>query len=177
MVVSSGCFVVDGLLRIHNSQCIILANTPDTKTKSGARNERQYIGMECQYKERYKGGRRHEDQNIYINNQIKKCLMIEYEDETKTERTLLLEIRKKLEEQQLWQKEFLKPADVAAMLGVSIDYVYQLTAKKVLPLYCPTGKLKYIAKSDLMAFMRGNRQLSEAEVREAAKQNIKRRGR
>jgi len=48
--------------------------------------------------------------------------------------------------------------------------LYKMTHNNVIPFYRPNGKLIYFEKSELLAWMRKNRAISQEEVNEHAQQ-------
>lgn len=59
--------------------------------------------------------------------------------------------------------------DEAAMFtGLSKSYLYKLTCGKEIPFYRPNGKLLYFDRSELEAWLKQNRNTTNAEVEEMA---------
>jgi len=69
-------------------------------------------------------------------------------------------------------KEVLTLEEAALFMGISKSSIYKMTHKHELPFYRPNGKLIYLEKSELLKWMRQNRNMSEAETKEAAAQKL-----
>ena len=65
-------------------------------------------------------------------------------------------------------KEVLSVKEACAYMDISKSYMYKLTHGRMLPFFCPNGKLLYFRKSDLDAWMLQNHQLSKDEVKALA---------
>ena len=60
--------------------------------------------------------------------------------------------------------------EAAVFMGISRSTLYKMTHNNVIPFYRPNGKLIYFEKSELLAWMRKNRAISQEEVNEHAHQ-------
>ena len=69
-------------------------------------------------------------------------------------------------------KEVLNLEEASLFLGISKSSLYKMTHKHELPFYRPNGKLIYFEKTELLKWMRQNRNMSEAETKEAAAQKL-----
>ena len=69
-------------------------------------------------------------------------------------------------------KEVLNLEEASLFLGISKSSLYKMTHKHELPFYRPNGKLIYFEKAELLKWMRQNRNMSEAEPKEAAAQKL-----
>ncbi|MBR6190410.1 MAG: helix-turn-helix domain-containing protein [Prevotella sp.] len=67
-------------------------------------------------------------------------------------------------------KEVLTLEEAAVFMGISRSTLYKMTHNNVIPFYRPNGKLIYFEKSELLAWMRKNRAISQEEVNEHAQQ-------
>lgn len=67
-------------------------------------------------------------------------------------------------------KEVLTLEEAAVFMGISRSTLYKMTHNNVIPFYRPNGKLIYFEKSELLAWMRKNRAISQEEVNEHAHQ-------
>ncbi len=65
-------------------------------------------------------------------------------------------------------KEMLTMAEAAAYTGLSVSYLYKLTHKKQIPYYKPNGKQIFFAREELIAWLKRNRQNTQAEAEAAA---------
>ena len=61
-------------------------------------------------------------------------------------------------------KEVLTLEEAAVFMGISRSTLYKMTHNNVIPFYRPNGKLIYFEKSELLAWMRKNRAISQEEV-------------
>jgi excisionase family DNA binding protein len=66
-------------------------------------------------------------------------------------------------------KEVLTLEEAAVFMGISRSTLYKMTHNNVIPFYRPNGKLIYFEKSELLAWMRKNRIISQEEVDERLK--------
>jgi excisionase family DNA binding protein len=69
---------------------------------------------------------------------------------------------------QYQRKEILSVKEACAYMDISKSYIYKLTHGRMLPFFCPNGKLIYFKRSDLDAWMMQNHQLSKSEVKALA---------
>ena len=69
---------------------------------------------------------------------------------------------------QYQRKEILSVKEACAYMDISKSYMYKLTHGRMLPFFCPNGKLLYFKRSDLDAWMMQNHQLSKNEVKALA---------
>ena len=67
-------------------------------------------------------------------------------------------------------KEVLTLEEAALFMGISRSTLYKMTHSSAIPFYRPNGKLIYFEKSELLAWMRKNRAISQEEVNEHAHQ-------
>ena len=61
-------------------------------------------------------------------------------------------------------KNVLNIDDVAILTGMSKGYIYQLTHKRIIPFYKPTGKQMYFDRSEIEAWMKRNRYDTNDEI-------------
>lgn len=61
-------------------------------------------------------------------------------------------------------KDFLNVEEAAEYLAVSKNYIYGLTAERVIPFYKPSGKLIYFKRAELDAWINANRVCTNAEI-------------
>ena len=61
-------------------------------------------------------------------------------------------------------KNVLNIDDVAILTGMSKGYIYQLTHKRIIPFYKPTGKQMYFDRSEIEAWMKRNRYDTDDEI-------------
>ena len=61
-------------------------------------------------------------------------------------------------------KNVLNIDDVAVLTGMSKGYIYQLTHKRIIPFYKPTGKQMYFDRSEIEAWMKRNRYDTDDEI-------------
>ena len=69
-------------------------------------------------------------------------------------------------------KEVLTLEEAAVFMGISRSTLYKMTHNNVIPFYRPNGKLIYFEKSELLAWMRKSRTMSETETKEAAAKHM-----
>ena len=69
-------------------------------------------------------------------------------------------------------KEVLTLEEAALFMGISKSSLYKMTHRHELPFFRPNGKLIYFEKTELLKWMRQNRNMSEAETKEAAAQKL-----
>lgn len=65
-------------------------------------------------------------------------------------------------------KEVLTLEEAALFMGISKSSLYKMTHRHELPFFRPNGKLIYFEKSELLAWMRRNRSMTEEEANEKA---------
>ena len=65
-------------------------------------------------------------------------------------------------------KEVLTLEEAALFMGISRSTLYKMTHSSAIPFYRPHGKLIYFEKSELLAWMRRNRSMTEEEANEKA---------
>ena len=83
------------------------------------------------------------------------------------EKIILREIRllkKEIKQRNLYRKRLLSIEEASNLSGVSVSYIQKLTASKQLPHSKPTGKLIFIHRKDLEAFLSQNYISSNDEV-------------
>ena len=76
----------------------------------------------------------------------------------------LAEIKQLLLAQNANQKEVLTLAETVEFLGVSKSYVYKMTCSRQIPCYCPTGKILYFRRSELLEWLEKSKLKSESEI-------------
>lgn len=69
-------------------------------------------------------------------------------------------------------KEVLTLEESALFMSISRSTLYKMTHSSAIPFYRPNGKLIYFEKAELLKWMRQNRNMSEAETKEAAAQKL-----
>ena len=69
-------------------------------------------------------------------------------------------------------KQVLTLEEAALFMGISKSSLYKMTHRHELPFFRPNGKLIYFEKTELLKWMRQNRNMSEAETKEAAAQKL-----
>ena len=69
-------------------------------------------------------------------------------------------------------KEVLTLEEAALSMGISKSSLHTMTHRPELPFFRPNGKLIYFEKAELLKWMRQNRNMSEAETKEAAAQKL-----
>lgn len=69
-------------------------------------------------------------------------------------------------------KQVLTLEEAALFMGISKSSLYKMTHRHELPFFRPNGKLIYFEKAELLKWMRQNRNMSEAETKEAAAQKL-----
>ena len=67
-------------------------------------------------------------------------------------------------------KEVLTVEEASRFMDIARSSLYKMTSDRSIPFYRPNGKLIYFEKSDLLAWMRRNRTVSQEEVNEHAQQ-------
>jgi len=70
------------------------------------------------------------------------------------------------------EKSILSVREACQYMDISKSYLYKLTHGKLLPYYCPNGKKIYFQKNDLETWMTGNRQPSNEEIKQIARNLI-----
>ncbi len=65
-------------------------------------------------------------------------------------------------------KEILTVEEAAKFMGIARSSLYKMTSDQLIPFYRPNGKMIYFEKSEILAWIRRNRQSSKAEIQEAA---------
>jgi len=65
-------------------------------------------------------------------------------------------------------KEVLTLEEAAQFMGISRSTLYKMTHKSEIPFYRPNGKLIYFEKTELLAWMRRNRSMTEEEANQRA---------
>ena len=70
------------------------------------------------------------------------------------------------------EKEFLTTKEAAAYLGMALSYLYNLTSKKSIPFYTPTGKKIYFKKSELDEWMNRGRVATNEENESRAQSSL-----
>ena len=71
-------------------------------------------------------------------------------------------------------KEVLTLEEAALFMGISRSTLYKMTHSSAIPFYRPNGKLIYFEKSELLAWMRRNRSMTEEEANEKAHELLQR---
>ena len=69
-------------------------------------------------------------------------------------------------------KEVLTLEEAALFMGISKSSLYKMTHRHELPFFRPTGFFFFFEKAELLKWMRQNRNMSEAETKEAAAQKL-----
>ena len=64
-------------------------------------------------------------------------------------------------------KEILTVEEAAKFMGIARSSLYKMTSDQLIPFYRPNGKMIYFEKSEILAWIRRNRQSSKAEIQEA----------
>ena len=82
----------------------------------------------------------------------------------------LFEKLERLENLLLIRKELLTPNEVAAYMDVNVQHVYDLIGgpKPILKSSCPGGKKRYIAKEDLLVYLKQNESTTADEIESLA---------
>ena len=65
-------------------------------------------------------------------------------------------------------KEVLTSNEAAAYMGVSMSYLYKLTAKQEIPHYKPMGKMCYFNRKELETWLQQNRCATATEITDRA---------
>ncbi len=65
-------------------------------------------------------------------------------------------------------KEVLTSDEVARYMGISMSYLYKLTARKAIPHYKPTGKVCYFNRAEVEAWLQSNRVATDEELNQRA---------
>ena len=73
-------------------------------------------------------------------------------------------------------KETLTLEEAAVFLGMKRSTLYKMTHEHTIPFYRPNGKMIYFEKSDLLEWVRQNREDSNAEIAEEARIHMQRLG-
>ena len=79
-------------------------------------------------------------------------------------------IEKMLSEQTLLKKEVLVSKEAAVYLGLSLGYLYKLTAKNKIPVYKPNDGKLYFRRMDLNHWMLSKRKTFKNSLKESASQ-------
>ena len=66
---------------------------------------------------------------------------------------------------------YLSAEEASKLLNISITYLYELTSKKLIPHYKPSGKKLLFKKSDLINWIEKNRIKSISEFEKELNQN------
>jgi len=69
---------------------------------------------------------------------------------------------------EIFNKEVLTSSEAAKYMGVSMSYLYKLTADKKIPHYKPGGKMCYINRVELKQWLQSNRVATGAEIAQKA---------
>lgn len=67
-----------------------------------------------------------------------------------------------------YQKNVLTAVEASRYMGITLAYLYKLTSACALPYYKPSGKLIYLKREDLDAYMMQNRNATVDEMMAAA---------
>ena len=70
--------------------------------------------------------------------------------------------------EQAEMKELMSIDDVANYTGLKVGYLYQLTSKRILPHYKPTGKLLFFKRSEIDDFFFSKKRKSMVELEQEA---------
>ena len=81
-------------------------------------------------------------------------------------------IEKKLEEQNLLEKEVLTMAEACLFLDISSSHLYKLTSSKKIPHYCPMGKKLYFLREELLQWMQTN-PMASMEIKKVSTKKTK----
>ena len=65
-------------------------------------------------------------------------------------------------------KDVLTLEEASKFMGIARSSLYKMTSDQLIPFYRPNGKMIYFEKSEILAWIRRNRQSSKAEIQEAA---------
>ena len=76
---------------------------------------------------------------------------------------------------EIFNKEVLTSSEAAKYMGVSMSYLYKLTADQKVPHYKPGGKMCYFNRAELEQWLQSNRVATGAEIAQKA-QNYCRKG-
>ena len=68
----------------------------------------------------------------------------------------------------IYTKEVLTLAEAAIYMGVTKSYLYKLTMRKEIPHYKPCGKMCYIRRAELEAWLTRNRVATDEELSQRA---------
>lgn len=83
------------------------------------------------------------------------------------QKTILKELRllkKEVKQRNLYRKRLLSIEEAAKLSGVSVSYIQKLTSSRQIPHSKPTGKLIFIHRKDLEAFLSQNYISSNEEM-------------
>ncbi len=69
---------------------------------------------------------------------------------------------------EIFNKEVLTSSEAAKYMGVSMSYLYKLTADQKVPHYKPGGKLCYFNRAELEQWLQSNRVATGAEIAQKA---------
>jgi len=69
--------------------------------------------------------------------------------------------------------KYLTAEEAANFLGFSITYLYELTSKRAIPFYKPSGKKLLFKHSDLFNWIEGSRFESTSEIKNKLKERNK----
>lgn len=83
---------------------------------------------------------------------------------------------KKISEELSISKEILTAEETASYMGVSMSYLYKLTAGRKIPHYKPMGKICYFKRSEVEQWMLSNRISTEQEINNKALSYCRRKG-
>ncbi len=72
---------------------------------------------------------------------------------------------------------FISIKGLSDQLGLSKSYIYKLSSSNVIPKYCPSGKLIFFKKSDVLFWLENNRIPSQGELESEVELQIIKRGR
>jgi excisionase family DNA binding protein len=69
---------------------------------------------------------------------------------------------------EIFNKEVLTSSEAAKYMGVSMSYLYKLTADQKVPHYKPGGKMCYFNRAELEQWLQSNRVATGAEIAQKA---------
>lgn len=84
----------------------------------------------------------------------------------------IVDLSRKLDEQNLVFKTTLDFEEAARYLRVSESHLYRLTSKKQIPHFCPQGKKLYFNREELDRWLLRNRQEAKDDIESAASDYI-----
>lgn len=96
------------------------------------------------------------------------------EEQLKQLNAVLLDVIGRIEKLESSSKTTLLIGDVAAMTGLSRSHIYKLTCTNQIPYYKPNGKHLYFDRSEIEAWLKRGKGMTNDEARQVAtKYNVK----